>query len=131
MKYEPPTANMKRDVHAPIKYVCKKEDLDLLIDGDLRDAFADVFHRNGTWRIHYKNTTPNGFLQKFMNPDNPTVRDAVALDLVRLDDGSTSNDSPYTYREHVRYSHLEYERMLLHRNYRINLVNLEDEWSVV
>ena len=30
-----------------------------------------------------------------------------------------------------RYSHLEYERMLRHRNYRINLVNLEDEWSVV
>lgn len=62
---------------------------------------------------------------------NPTVRDAVAFDMVKLDDDSVSNDSKYTYPEHLEYSTLEYERFLLNKNYRINLVNLDPEFSKI
>lgn len=48
---------------------------------------------------------------------------------MKLDDDSVSNSSDYTYMEHLTYSPLEYERMLLNRNYRVNLVNMEPEWS--
>jgi hypothetical protein len=61
--------------------------------------------------------------------DNPTVRDAVAFDLVKLDDDSVSNDNVYRYKDHQNYSPMEYERYLLNRNYRINLVNLDPERS--
>ena len=57
------------------------------------------------------------------------MRDAVAFDLVKLDDYSVSNDSTYTYEEHVGYSPSEYERYLLHKNFRVNLVNLAKDWS--
>lgn len=63
--------------------------------------------------------------------DEPTVRDAVAFDLVKLDSDSVSNDSTYTFDEHGSYSTWELERFLLHRNFRINLVNLEPEWSAI
>ena len=33
---------------------------------------------------------------------HPTVRDAVAFDLVKLDDDSVSNDNVYRYEEHQR-----------------------------
>ena len=59
------------------------------------------------------------------------MRDAVAFDLVKLDDDSVSNDSTYTYGEHVNYSPMEYERYLLHKNFRINLVNLARDWSEI
>ena len=48
---------------------------------------------------------------------------------MKLDDDSVSNDSIYTYEEHKNYSPMEYERYLLNRNYRINLVNLAPDWS--
>ena len=60
---------------------------------------------------------------------HPTVRDAVAFDLVKLDDDSVSNDNIYRYEEHQNYSPMEYERYLLNRNFRINLVNLDPDWS--
>lgn len=60
---------------------------------------------------------------------HPTVRDAVAFDLVKLDDDSVSNDNVYRYEEHQNYSPMEYERYLLNKNFRINLVNLDPDWS--
>lgn len=57
------------------------------------------------------------------------MRDAIAVDLVKLDDDSVSNDSIYTAEEHIEWSPMEYERYLLHKNFRIHLVNLEPEWS--
>jgi hypothetical protein len=77
----------------------------------------------------------NFFAQFGIDYDNPTVRDAVAFDLVKLDDsdedniGSVSNDRVYTYEERKNYSPMEYERYLLNKNFRINLVNLEPDWS--
>lgn len=63
--------------------------------------------------------------------DHPTLRDAVAVDLVKLDDGSVSNDYISTTSEHIHWSYPEHERWLLNRNFRIHLVNLENEWSEV
>ena len=72
---------------------------------------------------------PEDFLFSFgIDISRPRVRDAVAFDIIKLDDGSVSNFKDYTFMEHVTYSPLEYERMLLNRNYRVNLTNLEDEW---
>ena len=51
----------------------------------------------------------------------------MAFDLVKLEDGSVSNDSTCTANKHVRYSPMEYERYLLNRNYRINLIYLESQ----
>ena len=73
-----------------------------------------------------------------MNYDNPTFRDAVAVDLVKLvedpnDDvlNDIANDNVYLANEHVNWSPMEYERWFLHRNYRINLVNLTPDWSEI
>lgn len=72
----------------------------------------------------------NEFFAKYgIDYNNPTVRDSVAFDLVKLDDDSVSNDNVYRYKEHQNYSPMEYERYLLNRNYRINLVNLDPERS--
>jgi hypothetical protein len=48
---------------------------------------------------------------------------------VKLDDDSVSNDNIYTYEERKDYSPMEYERYLLNKNFRINLVNLDPDWS--
>ena len=48
---------------------------------------------------------------------------------MKLDDDSVSNDNIYTYEEHKNYSPMEYERYLLNKNFRINLVNLDPDWS--
>ena len=48
---------------------------------------------------------------------------------MKLDNDSVSNDNIYTYEEHKNYSPMEYERYLLNRNFRINLVNLDPDWS--
>lgn len=119
------------------KYVCSNiEDLDKLLDEDLKRQFKGLFYtedgspRKEAWRMFHKKMTPETMLSRFgIDIDQPTVRDAVAFDLVKLDDDSVSNDSEYTYAEHVGYSSLEYERYLLNRNFRINLVNLNPEWS--
>lgn len=112
----------------PTKYVCTVDDLDLLLGEPLKGQFQGLF--SNSWRLNYKGLTPNAFLNQFgIDFDNPTVRDAVAFDLVKLDDDSVSNDRVYTFDEHVGYSPMEYERYLLHRNYRINLVNLDPDWS--
>lgn len=63
--------------------------------------------------------------------DHPTLRDAVAVDLVKLDDPSVSNDYISMTPEHLHWSISEHERWLLNRNFRINLVRLENEWSEV
>jgi hypothetical protein len=113
------------------KYVCWVEDLDKPLPQDLGDEFRALFSDN--WRLNYKGSTPKEFLKQFeIDYDKPTVRDAVAFDLVKLDDddyGSVSNDNVYTYGERKNYSPMEYERYLLNRNFRINLVNLDPDWS--
>ena len=85
------------------------------------------------WKNERSEKQKNKFLAFFnqfgIDFDNPTVRDAVAFDLVKLDDDSVSNDRVYAFDEHVGYSPMEYERYLLHKNYRINLVNLDPDWS--
>lgn len=48
---------------------------------------------------------------------------------MKLDDDSVSNDNIYTYEERKNYSPMEYERYLLNKNFRINLVNLDPDWS--
>ena len=80
-------------------------------DGKRGDKFSEFFAKYG------------------INYDRPTVRDAVSFDLVKLDDDSVSNDNIYTYEERKNYSPMEYERYLLNRNFRINLVNLDYDWS--
>lgn len=88
--------------------------------------------RSDAWRMFYGKQTPSEFLKQFgIDFEHPTVRDAVAFDLVKLDNESVSNDSTYTYEEHVGYSPMEYERYLLHKNFRINLVNLGPDWSEI
>lgn len=129
--------DIREEIKSATKYVCKKADLDLLLPKELKEKFQHLFHEpdnddRSTWRMHYKSTNPKDFLGRFgIDFDNPTVRDAVALDLVKLDEESVSNDIPYTYPEHMNYSTLEYERYILNRNFRIQLVNLENEWSSV
>ena len=158
----------------PTKYVCTAEDLDLLLDEDLKRQFQDLFSNN--WRLRYVsakecekvyeertgqkiirdpeesdeewkqrwkrllgpimqelgNKRLLEFFEQFgIDFEYPTVRDAVAFDLVKLDNESVSNDSTYTYGEHVGYSPMEYERYLLHKNFRINLVNLDPDWSEI
>ena len=117
-------------------YVCTYGDLDKLLPKNLKQEFKGLFYnpdgtqRKDAWRMFYGKMTPEKLLSRFdIDIDNPTVRDAVAFDLVKLDDGSVSNDTTYTYPEHINYSSLEYERLLLHRNFRVNLVNLDPEWS--
>lgn len=133
--------DMREAIRSATKYVCRTEDLDKLLpwgeDGspDLKGEFQALFPDPSTgdkraWRMYYKGATPKEFLARFgIDFDKPTVRAAVAFDLVKLDDGSVSNDSIYTYPERIGCSPLEYERFLLNRNFRINLVNLEPEWS--
>lgn len=158
----------------PTKYVCTVDDLDLLLDEDLKRQFQDLFSNN--WRVRYVsakecekvyeertgqkiirdpeesdeewkqrwkrllspimqelgNKRLLEFFEQFdINFEQPTVRDAVAFDLVKLDDDSVSNDRVYTFEERKNYSPMEYERYLLHKNFRINLVNLDPDWSEI
>jgi hypothetical protein len=122
------------------RYICHKEDLDKLLDSTLKAKFQALFpnpeeegNDRTAWRMYYgRGNTPQTFLSRLgIEYDNPKVRDAVAFDLVKLDDESVSNDSTYTYGEHVGYSPMEYERYLLHKNFRINLVNLDPDWSKI
>lgn len=140
--------NRKKHIYVdePTKYVCTRNDLDLLLDDELKAKFQGLFYdqmadssedyalcpKSSAWRMFYKQTTPEGFLSRYgIDFNNPTVRDAVAFDLVKLDDGSVSNDNLYTFDEKTTMSPMELERCLLNKNYRINLVNLEDEWSEI
>ena len=127
-----------RRTNVSVKYVCESKDLDKKLKGDVKQKFCELFNNPKTsddkmaWRMFYGNAKPKTFLQKFgINLDAPTVRDAVALDLVKVDNDSVSNDSDYTCKEHIKYSQMEYERYLLNKNFRINLVNLEPEWSKI
>ena len=142
----------------PKKYVCVKEDLDKLLPDVLKEEFQDLFSDNwrllyvprkeyyldknpgesdDDWKERLKQNRNRLGSEKFyeffrkygMDYANPTVRDAVAFDLVKLDDDSVSNDSVYTYNYHKNYSPMEYERYLLNRNFRINLVSLGPDWS--
>ena len=111
--------------------ICRFEDLDQPLEGELKSNFQSLFGTD-CWRMHYKGADPKVFLAKFgIDYDEPTCRAAVAFDLMKRADGSVSNDSTFTWEERKFCSPMEYERQLLNRNYRINLVNLEPEWSVI
>ena len=108
------------------------------LDEDLKKKFKGLFYdKDGkqlpiAWRMFYDGTTPDEFLSGLgIDIDNPRVRDAVAFDLVKLDDGSVSNDWNCEYEKHLGYSPSEYERMLLHRNFRINLVHTEPQFTKI
>ena len=83
-----------------------------------------MFHKGSNPKVFFKDNLG-------IDLDRLTVRDAIAFDLVKLDEDSISNDNEYTWKEHQLYSPMEYERYLLHRNFRVNLVNLEEEWSQI
>lgn len=53
------------------------------------------------------------------------MRDAVAVDLVKLEDGSVSNKSEYEFWEIGDCLEHEHEIRFLNRNFRINLVDTE------
>ena len=55
----------------------------------------------------------------------------MAIDLIKLEDDSVSNDSTYHLDEHLFWSTAEHERWILNRNFRISLVNLENGWSSI
>ena len=91
--------------------MCKVGDLDKLLNDELKEKFQALFPNpssledKSAWRMYYKGSTPKGFLDRFgIKFEHPTVRDAVAFDLVKLDDDSVSNDSVYTYPERIGYS---------------------------
>ena len=50
---------------------------------------------------------------------------------MKLDDNSVSNDTEYTFDEHVGYSQHEYDRFVLGRNFRIHLSNNAPEWREI
>ena len=124
--------NILEEIKSADRYVCsgvKTLDRPLSdgLKGKFRDLFSDV---DVSWRMHYKSNSPQTVLARMgIDYDNPTVRDAVAFDLVKLDDPSVSNTYHYTYPERRTMSPMELERFLLNRNFRINLLNLEPEWS--
>ena len=141
---------MNRDIPSELKLVCAYADLDKLLDDNLKRRFWGLFYdvpqdipvaedmpecfpRNEeAWRMFHAGATPGEVLSTFgIDIKHPTVRDAVALDLVKLDDGSVSCDPEYTFTEHVKYSPHEYERFLLNKNYRVNLGGSEPEWTAI
>ena len=117
--------------------MCGVSGLDSPLPEPLKTEFRNLFYgadggkNPSAWRLFYGGRDPERyFMDRFhISLSKPTIRDAVALDLVKLDDDYASNDYVYTSSEHVDYSVYEYERFLLHRNFRVNLVNLEPEWS--
>lgn len=114
------------------KPICVLDDLNKKLPKELDDLIHGLFEGDESWRVRYNGMTPKEFLSKYgIDYGNLTVRDAVALDVVKLDDKSVSNDSEYTFNDHIRYSQEEYERFLLNKNFRINLVNVEPEWTNV
>lgn len=133
--------DMRQEIETASKYVCVLEDLDKLLDDDLKAEFHGLFYsswgkdggnvkRPEAWRMFLGAESPESFLRPFgIDFAQPRVRDAVAFDLVKLDDGSVSNTHFYSYPEHVGYSPLEYERWLLNKNFRIQLVNTQPEWT--
>ena len=66
-----------------------------------------------------------------MDFDKPTVRDAVSVGLVKLDDGSVSNSKEYVGEDEQKNTNLEWERRILNQNYRINLFQDHPEYSNV
>ena len=130
-------------------YVCSVRDLDKPLDLEFRHKVIELFYdvqyqssesellelsdedKNPTaWRMFWKGGNAAAHLLDMgIDLNNLTVRDAVAFDVVKLDDGSVSNSDEYVFNEHVGYSAYEYERYLLNKNFRINLVNLNPEWS--
>lgn len=128
----------------PYVPICKVGDLDNLLDDDLKKKFKGLFYDEDgkplpiAWRMFYDGNTPEKFLSEFgIDIDKPKFRDAVAFDLVKLDDsdsediGGMSNDWDCEYQKHLGYSPMEYERMILHRNYRTNMVHSEPEFTMI
>ena len=125
------------------KYVCKVEDLNKFLPIELKEELWSLFYekhtdgkwhaKNSAWRMfHGKKMTPQKFFTRYGEDfSHPTVRLGVALDLIKLDDSSVSNDSEYHYGELETMSPQEIDRFILHRNFRINLVNLDYEYTNV
>lgn len=114
------------------RYVCVVGDLDKSLSDPLKTKFQGLFEGRSAWRLHYGDLNPKEVLARYgIDLEHPTVRDAVAFDLVKLDNGSVSNDSVYTFSENRNYSSWELDRFLLNRNFRINLMHLEPEWSSI
>ena len=126
------------------KYVCKVEDLNKFLPIELKEELWSLFYEKHTdgkkwhakdsaWRMfHGKKMTPQKFFTRYGEDfSHPTVRLGVALDLIKLDDSSVSNDSEYHYGELETMSPQEIDRVILHRNFRINLVNLDYEYTNV
>ena len=124
-----------KDASEKTGYICHYEDLNKTLPDELAEQFQDLFSMEKTggkaWRMHYNGKEPKDYLDPYgIDFEHPTFRDAVALDLVKLvDDDSVSNDYIYLADEHRWWSPKEYERWLMHRNYRINLVNLAPDFS--
>ena len=120
-----------KDASDKIGYICHYEDLNKTLPDELTSKFQDLFSGDKAWRMNYNGKEPKDYLAPYgIDFYNPTFRDAVALDLVKLvDDDSVSNDYIYLANEHRWWSPMEYERWLMHRNYRINLVNLAPDFS--
>ncbi len=122
-------------------YVCVLKDLDMLLPDELVKEFKGLFYQEDghpqdeAWRMFCSRSgqserTPESFFARFgVDWNNLRVRDAVAMDLIKLDDGTVSNDYFCTVKEQVKYSPNEMQRFLLNKNFRVNLVNLEREWS--
>lgn len=128
----------------PYVPICKVGDLDKPLDDDLKKKFKGLFYGEDgeplpiAWRMFYDGNTPEKFFGELgIDIDHPRFRDAVAFDLVKLDDsdsddiGGVSNDWDCEYLKHLGYSPMEYERMLLHRNYRTNMVHSEPEFTLI
>ena len=130
--------DIRQKIQEATKYVCQRRDLNKLLPLELKTKFQSLFPDPSkswdktAWRMYHDGTVPQDCLSKLgIDLEHPTVRDAVAFDLVKLDDGSVSNDSDYTFPEHVNYSPMEYERYLLNKNWRVHLAHLESEWSQI
>lgn len=123
------------------KYVCVNDDLNKFMNDELKFKFWGLFYdvKDGkrtrskrAWRMFWNGNTPEKFFARLgCDFNRPTVRMGVAFDLIKLDDDSVSNDREYTFREYEQYSIEECERLCLNRNFRINLVNLAPEWTIL
>lgn len=120
-----------KDASEKTGYICRYEDLNKTLPDELVGQFQYLFSGDKAWRMNYNGKLPSDYLAPYgIAFDHPTFRDAVALDLVKLvDDDSVSNDYIYLADEHRWWSPMEYERWLMHRNYRINLVNIAPDFS--
>lgn len=121
------------------KYVCKNGELNNSLPDELAAKIRGLFYSDykesapktplpRAWRMFHGGISPKRYFNHLgIDLKHLTMRDAVALDLVKLEDDSVSNDYEYTFKDKQTYSREDFDRCLLHRNFRINLVRLEPE----